>query len=338
MIRSAVSSFRLGAVALIVVLSQGALGQVSDDFEGYKAGEFPGGVWVDVATRIDEPTTPLPTALVVETVGPSGEPTLAVQQIDAIGTSGGILAEIPHADRHFMSMDFRIDQFSDAQGTAWPVAIGYFQDAGGTDLNNDPQALIYTWIRSRRFRLFVKNGNLPNSPALDVQLSSYIPVVGKWYRAQIFADTRSGTFRATVTDLETDTLVGSTTQVFQAWDPEFGRYDAATFLDGEYSSSGGTHGGLTTVDNAVYMSLQECTGKERLRKIKCRGERKLVVRTQGSHSGEPVRVTLTGGATQDQLADENGAARFRFRHVADASEATAEWACGERQSREVACR
>ena len=80
-----------------LLLSAGAVrADIVDDFESYEIGSAPGGVWQDAAAFISDPTNPAPTVTMISTQDAHGAATRAVQITDALGTSGGIAAEIEH--------------------------------------------------------------------------------------------------------------------------------------------------------------------------------------------------------------------------------------------------
>lgn len=223
-----------------------------DDFESYDVGELPGAPWLDISTRIDNPTVPSPSALVVDTTGPDGSPTKAVQIVDEIGTSSGVLSEIAHADRHVMRMDVRIDQFSDASG-AWPGGIGFLQDEGAADFNGDPQAVLYAW-QDRRWHLFIKNAPASSTSGIDMLITGAPRIrPGTWYTLELKVDTQIGEFDASVFDAASGDLLGQQSFSFPNWDPQFGEFDALAAFDGEGGATGGTFGGVSTYDNVSYI-------------------------------------------------------------------------------------
>lgn len=246
------SSFVL-VVGFSLLVSLPAMSQpLVDDFESYSLGDLPGAPWQDITSRLDSPTVPSPTAFVLDTTGPDGLPTKAVQIVDAIGTSSGIVSEIQPATTHSLRMDVRIDQFSDAQG-AWPGGIGLLQDEGAADFNGDPQAVIYAW-QDQRWHMFVKNGPAGTQTGIDVVISGVPRItLGSWYSLQLDADTTSGVFNASVFDAASGTLLGSRTLSFPGWNPAFGEFDALAAFDGEGNAAGGTHGGVSTYDNLSYI-------------------------------------------------------------------------------------
>lgn len=240
------------AAALLLAPTATLAEPINDDFESYAPGTFPGAPWQDVSTRIDNPTVPAPTAFVLETTGADGLPTQAVQIVDNIGTSSGVMTEIQPADRHTLRMDVRIDQFSDVRGS-WPGGIGFLQDEGASDFNADPQAVLYAW-QDGRWHLFVKNSpdGLPirNTDRILAGIPRINP--GTWYTLQLEIDTTTGVFDASVYNATTGELLGEDSLNFTDWDPQFGRFDAIAAFDGE-GGTAGTVGGVSTYDNFSYI-------------------------------------------------------------------------------------
>ncbi|GAB5496264.1 MAG: hypothetical protein Phyf2KO_13440 [Phycisphaerales bacterium] len=243
----------VSSICVSLMLAHTARSQsLNDDFESYNPGELPGSPWLDITSRIDNPTIPSPSALVVDTVGPDGSPTKAVQIVDAIGTSSGILTEIAPADRHVMRMDVRIDQFSDASGT-WPGGIGFLQDEGAADFNGDPQAVLYAW-QDRRWHLFIKNAPAGSPTGIDMLITGAPRIrPGAWYTLELTVNTQTGDFDASVFDAASGDLLGQRLYSFPNWDPQYGTFDALAAFDGEGGASGGTVGGVSTYDNVSYI-------------------------------------------------------------------------------------
>lgn len=242
----------VGLAVVVVGLGTGrAWAQpLSDGFESYPAGDLPGGRWRDIWERLDEPTVPPPTAVVIETTGADGTATRAVRNVDALGTSTGVYAAVEPTKNHSLTLDVRVDQFSDAQ-VSWPIAVGYLQDLGASDFNNDPQAVVYTW-KDRKWHLFVKN-NSQVPGGIDVRIPAGAVVEGAWYRVRLDADTETGAFYAAVFDGATGDLLGQRTLQVNNWRPEFGIYDAIAAFDGDVDFDSATKAGFATIDNVVYV-------------------------------------------------------------------------------------
>jgi hypothetical protein len=240
-------------LASLGAMSGEAPGQVYyESFDSYAPGGVPGGIWTDTSPRIDNPTVPSPNAIVIETIGANGFPTRAVQVVDAIGTSSGIIREVSPTTFQQLQMEVRIDQFSDANG-AWPGGIGFLQDVGASDLNLGPQAVLYAW-QDRRWHLFVKNAGVGSNEAIDILIPG-LPAIepGRWYVLYLDANTITGRFTAAVYDDATQQLINGVIFDFPNWDPAFGRFDAIAAFDGEPPTAVGTRGGVSTYDNVYYI-------------------------------------------------------------------------------------
>lgn len=230
-----------------------AAGQIYfENFESYELGQSPGGGWQSTNARIDNPTTPSPNAVVIDTIGADGRPTQAIQVVDAIGTSSGIVRDVKPVDFQQFQMDVRIDQFSNASGS-WPGGIGFLKDEGADDFNRDPQAVLYAW-EDRRWHLFIKNSDSSQDEAVDIVIPGLPPIeLGRWYTLYLDANSETGRFTAAVYDGATRQLLNGVILDYPDWNPEFGRFDAVAAFDGEDANSSGTLGGVSTYDNAYYI-------------------------------------------------------------------------------------
>ncbi len=242
-------SVLLAVVVLAAIGPQGGVaGQVfRDDFEAYAPGSFPAGSWHDVFERVGNPSVPPPTATIIETIDAHGAPTRALQTARAFRSASGAFSLIDPANTHQMSIDVRIDGFA-APNQGWPIGVGYIQDVGFSDVNENPQNLVYAWT-DRRWHLFVSQG--VDRPAIDVLINSPPIVVGRWYTISIGVDTQNGFVSATVSDAASGSVLGSLSGSVPSWDPARGAYDAITMFDGE--SPGATTAGQATVDNVRYL-------------------------------------------------------------------------------------
>lgn len=240
-----------------VGLSEGQAIILEDDFEGYTPDALPGGPWVDVTTRIDNPTVPSPSATVINTTDPFGNPTQALQTVDAIGTSSGILSEFTPVRSSMLSADLRIDQFTDVRrGATWSAAVGFLQDSLVDDLNSGPQAVIYASIGAPTFRVFVLNdGN-----AFDFEIPGSTVELGTWVSVELSLDSLAGTLDASVTDPLSGQVLGQVSRTFGSWSIADAQFDAVSFFDGEYNASGGSQGGLATLDNVRHTIIPAPSG------------------------------------------------------------------------------
>lgn len=240
------------AIAVGAIVAGTASGQFVDDFESYAVGGSPGGVWVDASTRIDAPTVPAPSATIIETTDAFGNATRALQTVDAIGTSSGSLAQIDASLGGTMSMNLRIDQFTDVtRGATWSAAVGFLQDTGVADFNTGPQAVVYAGVGTPTFRVFVNN----NGRFTDFAISGALVELDTWFNIELSIDSELGTVGARVVDIATGDVTGETTRAIAGWSSADARYDALAFFDGEYQTVGGTQGGLATIDGVSFVAI-----------------------------------------------------------------------------------
>lgn len=242
----------LAAGAIVAATAQMGAAQLVffDNFEDGLVGQIPGG-WTDTTSRIDNPTTGTPNARVINTIGSNGQLTKAVQLVDRVGTSQGIIREVDPTRIQKVQMDVRIDRYS--SGPGWPGGMGFIKDMGADDLNSDPQAVIYAWT-DRRWHFFAANGDQNRENAYDIIIPG-LPLIelGRWYTLYVESDSLTGRHIAAVYDGFTKNLIGGTTFDVPNWDPQFGYYDAVAAYDGEPSTSTALSGGISTYDNVAYV-------------------------------------------------------------------------------------
>lgn len=223
----------------------------TDDFESDEPGGLPGGGWLDINSRIDNPTIETPTAAVRASTDAQGETTQIVRIAREFGSSSGIVRAINPAAAHSLTMDVRIDRFTDARGVVWPGGIGFLQDLGAPDFNQDPQAVLYA-SSDQRWHLFIKNGGVGGT-GIDLLLDTTPAIqTAKWYTLQLDANTETGAFSASVFDATTNQLLGGVEHVFAGWDPDIGNFDAIAAFDGEYNAVG-NFPGRSSYDNVKYV-------------------------------------------------------------------------------------
>lgn len=239
----------IGASMLVVGT---AWGGIFDDFEGFQVGEFPGGIWQDAADFITNPSNPGPTASVISTTDAFGNATQAVQILDGLGTSGGVGARVEHSRIQRFETDLRFDQASDGNYPNWVAAAGFFQETDQRDLISMPQAVIYSLNTSRKFRLYIHNGDGNGGIFRDIVLGDAEWDFDTWYRVALEVDTETGEFTSSVVDLASgEEIIASTTTV-NNWNSAFGQYDVISVNDGEYGNQHGTRGNMATMDNIRY--------------------------------------------------------------------------------------
>lgn len=236
----------------VLSAAQGAAEQgvlLEDGFENAQLGALPGGPWVDVTSRIDAATIPSPTAVVVSTIDAFGNPTQALQTVDAIGTSSGVLAEFAPVPASSLRVDVRIDQFTDVRrGATWSAAVGFLQDTAVDDLNSGPQAVVYAAIGAVTYRVFVLNdGN-----AFDFAIPGAVIDLGSWVTIELAIDSVAGSVEASVADPVTGQVLGQAARTFETWSAAEAQFDAVALFDGEYNAVGGSQGGQATLDNVVH--------------------------------------------------------------------------------------
>lgn len=245
----------LKCVALVsAIVPSVSAGSLTDGFESYGLSSFPSGPWLEVASRIDNPTTPIPSAQIIDTTNAQGQATQAVQLVDAVGTSQGLLAEIERASRHVLEVDVRVDSYATSNGATWTGAAGFFAETEREDLNFGPQVAIYASGNSQRWRVFLQNGDA-GSPAFDFGIGSNRGIaadVNRWYRLRLEVETETGMTIASVLDGATRDVLGSRTFNPTSWDGARSDWDSVVLFDGEYNSSGIGNGGVATYDNVFY--------------------------------------------------------------------------------------
>ncbi len=219
---------------------------ISDDFESYPAGSFPGGQWQDIEGRVVDNPTAGPTMRVIDTIDAFGNATRAIQSGRASGTNG-VFASIGSSRFHHMSVDMRID--STPQSGSWPMAVGFTQQtAPGQDINRQSQAVVYAW-QTRRFFLFVSQEF--GGPAANLLLPGFAFTEDTWYTVSLSVDTELGSFSASIRDAATGDVLTSRDYTAPVWDPSLGDYDSLSFFDGEPVGSAG--GVQATLDNVSYV-------------------------------------------------------------------------------------
>jgi len=240
------------AIGLSVLVTSGAWAGISDNFEGYTQGGLPGGVWQDAVNFIDSPTHAGDSISVIQTADAFGNQTNAVQIADHVGTSGGMMASVHTANVQRFDIDVRLDQQGNGSVPNWMSATGFFQDTDQTDFNWSPQAVVYA-SGNGRFRLFVQNNDGRGSGSRDFGMGAGQWALDTWYRVSLEVDTENGIFDASVTNIASGELLSSTHRTYTGWNSEFGQYDLVSVNDGEYGTTPGSIGNMSSYDNASYV-------------------------------------------------------------------------------------
>jgi hypothetical protein len=228
-----------------------------DTFQRDAVGGFPVG-WNDVALVDPGAATPIPSAIVVNTMNAFGHPTQALATLPAIAPSHGIYRSIESSDFYSMSADIRIDRFSDVSDTPpacgcppgsdvdWPIQVGFMHTDPANPFHLWPQLGLFPGATSQTWRLIAITANV----VADIDLG--VPVtLGRWYGLQLDLDAETATVHSRIADVATgSTLADTVTSLlpFGAWDPAIdGMFDIESFFDGELSAK--TTSGLAVIDN-----------------------------------------------------------------------------------------
>lgn len=243
----------LGAVAALM-MNTGAIGApILDGFESYAVGGLPGGVWQDIRSRATANPGSSPSMRVVETSDARGVSTNAIQSIGEVGTNG-VFAEIESADVHSFSVDIRIDALADPR-EGWPMGVGFLNDVGQGDVNQNPHAVVYAWT-NRTWRMYYRPGE--DRPALDVLISGDQFELDSWYTISMRVDRTIGEFQISILDAMSGEETNSRSVLASNWDAERSDFDAIGFFDGE--SGGADSYGQATLDNVRYVPAPGATG------------------------------------------------------------------------------
>lgn len=213
---------------------------ISDDFEGYAPGTFPG-AWQDVA---DVATTlPLPppvSGTVVDTTDAFGNATRAFAPVDALASSSGIYQQVTVGNFYRLSVDIRVDQFADqpaASVTDWAMQMG-FAELG--DFALTPQVGIYASSLTESWRLYHATNGFD-----DLELG--VPVaLGTWYNVLLELDATTGITHSVITDILTGTTLVDRSDQLSDWIGS--NFDTIALFDGELSSAN-TIANLAVIDN-----------------------------------------------------------------------------------------
>lgn len=240
------------AIGVPLLLSMQAWAGITDNFESYGVGSFPGGNWEDARHYVDNSTHTGDSASVIRTQDAFGNLTNAVQIHDHVGTSGGLVSRIEEAAMQRLEVDVRLDQIANGNVPSWTSAVGFYQELDGRDLNGLPQAMVYA-SRNGQFQLFVNNRDGQASSADIYNLMGLAWETDVWYRIGLEADTANGIFNVQITNVLTDRVIRDVTVEIGNWDPQYGQYNLISMNDGEYGVPIGSRAHMATFDNVNHI-------------------------------------------------------------------------------------
>jgi hypothetical protein len=223
---------------------------ISDNFENAAPGTFPDQSWQDMQLRAVN-TASDPTMTVIETTGPDGQPTRALQSARAHGTNG-FFADVDEAEIHELTMDVRVDAIP-TPGTGWPVGLGFVRYSGSGDINANPQIVLYSWT-TRHWNFFI--APMEGRPALDLRMSGPRYTVGRWYTAWVRLQSSTGRIDAEIRDPQTGDVLNSISHTYAGWDPQVDQFSSVVFFDGDRMDTPAQS--QATVDNIVYTATPPC--------------------------------------------------------------------------------
>lgn len=223
------------------------------DFETDAPGALPGTPWRDVVELVGKPNVPSPTAVVIDTLDPWGEPTRAVQTVESVGTSQGIWFPADLGPNPDLRVRVRIDQFGSADQVTWPMAVGFTANVSEGDLNNEPQAVVYAYNDARWYIFILPGGGLP---AVNGMFQAPPIELGQWYRIRLQADLATGAFTVRIRNAQNNAFLGGGTVTVPGWDPQLSPYDGVAFFDGDYESTG--PGSMATIDDIIFNPPPPC--------------------------------------------------------------------------------
>lgn len=262
---------------------------ITDDFEHATPGTFPDQIWDDMLSRAVN-TASDPTMIVVDTIGPDGQPTRALQSVQAHGTNG-FFKDVADAAVHELTMDVRVDAIP-TPNTGWPVGLGFVRYSGTGDINENPQIVLYSWT-TRHWNFFI--APMGGRPALDMRMSGPRYTVGRWYTAWVRLNSETGQIDAEIRDPQTGVVLNSISHQYAGWDPQIDRFDSVVFFDGDQMTTPAQS--QATIDNIVYIPTERCAPD-------------LVM--DGELNFFDVSIFLASFNAQDPIADFNGDGAYDF--------------------------
>ena len=254
----AVSTYGALAVTLLTLVGQSAgAASVIDNFEAYTLGNFPSPTWQDVATVLPELppliNATLPSATVVNTTDAHGNPTQAMQTVNALGVAKGIYTPVPISSNYSLFADIRTVQYANTSAdlqnagpaSDWSMQLTFAQ-ANISNFDNTPQAGIYASSQTQGWRLYLISSN--GGPTVDIDLG-VSSALGIWYSVALDIDATTGTFHSIISDTASGTPLGDQTNVIAGWLPQFAVFDSIAFLAGEVAATAPATLGSTTLPN-----------------------------------------------------------------------------------------
>jgi hypothetical protein len=222
-----------------------------DDFETYSVGSFPEANWLDVGlAHPDPPNPPDPSAMIVETTGPTGSPTQALQVVPALGTTQGAYRFVSLETDYSVTCNVRVDRFCDGapfNASDWAMDIAVGQFIPGVDLASIPQVGIYASSRNQQWRLFAY---LVTQVEFDIDLG--LPVeLGRWYTVALDLDAVNGIAHSRISDAASGVLMVDRIDAIAGWTATDGQYDVLS-LNERDASGGNIVSNVALVDDLVY--------------------------------------------------------------------------------------
>ena len=255
--RTVLNRATLYAACLAIASQTASAASVVDDFESYAPGSFPTPTWLDVAAVLPVAAplvnAPSPSASVVTTTDAHGQPTQALQTVNALGVSKGIYTPVPISSSYSLFADLRTVQYADTSldpliagpATDWSMQLTFAQ-VNVSNFDNTPQAGVYASSQTQGWRLFLIGSN--GGPSADIDLG-VAAALGVWYSVELQIDATTGSFRSVIKDAASGTLLDDTTNVIAGWQPQFGAFDSIAFFAGEVGATIPVSAGSTTIPN-----------------------------------------------------------------------------------------
>ena len=229
-----------------MVLASVAGAQVSDNFQSYAPGTLPSPKWLDAGAVLPTDRVPsFPSGYVINTTDAFGRPTKAVTTVGDVASSKGIFAYVPVSTFYTLTVDARVDRYSDApDGTAddWAIQLAFGQN-GVANWAYTPQVGIYASSATKGWRLYASAG--ASSADIDLGVAA---VEGTWYTVSQSFDVLTGQFRSQIFDTATGTTLVDQFNTVSGWDPTGVAFDSFAFFAGDLSANDRI-GDIGVIDN-----------------------------------------------------------------------------------------